>query len=465
MLRFFEALRQRFEVDLGQIDGRRSGLTNGMPGDGIIEYLVDLPQDVADVRRVGIQLDSDRRGQCRYARHALGALQHDRIRLHSAKERSHQPLMSEELATRGLRRDQRVDGVRHRGEPLHGPKRQLLHGGQVDTMACTERRRAGHGVPERSRQLRLVLERVRAAFAGAVDGECLLQRSENVRVVDDHAAVLPWEYSICARNRLHQRVIPHRLVEVHRGATRCIEASEPHGADEYQAQRIVGVFELLVQSGLRLVHAPAMRLDVETQTLHVLNLVLRRRYDDRHVGGRQHLQALLEARALSCPEVIPAERGMDECLLCLPVRLHLVVHPKRGGLVDRHHHRLPHEPAAQEVLHDVARNRVQAVVTRDQVILPPEHLLQLVLLIVIEIGVLDDAVDVVIQIRIDELQLRCAVLVEQRDRGTVFDRLLEVVDGDVVAEDFLGPLLAGNERCAREGQKHRLGQCRPHVER
>ena len=68
-------------------------------------------------------------------------------------------------------------------------------------------------------------------------------------------------------------------------------------------------------------------------------------------------------------------------------------------------------------------------------------------------GVLDQVVDVVVQVGIDQLQLRRAVLVEQRHRRAVLDRLLEVVDRDVVAEDLLGALLAGDQRRAGEGQE------------
>ena len=83
----------------------------------------------------------------------------------------------------------------------------------------------------------------------------------------------------------------------------------------------------------------------------------------------------------------------------------------------------------------------------------PSSLLQLRLLLGVEFGVLDQVVDVVVQVGVDELQLRRAVLVEQRHRGAVLDRLLEVVDRHVVAEDLLGALLAGDQRRAGEGQE------------
>ena len=66
---------------------------------------------------------------------------------------------------------------------------------------------------------------------------------------------------------------------------------------------------------------------------------------------------------------------------------------------------------------------------------------------------------------IDQLQLRRAVLVEERHRRAVLDRLLEVVDRDVVAEDLPGALLAGDQRRAGEGEEQRLGQRGAHVQR
>jgi hypothetical protein len=68
------------------------------------------------------------------------------------------------------------------------------------------------------------------------------------------------------------------------------------------------------------------------------------------------------------------------------VLLHLVVHPKRSGFVDRHHHCLANEAASQEVPHDVLRHRLKPVVAGDQVVLPPQHLFELLLLLGVEGG-------------------------------------------------------------------------------
>jgi hypothetical protein len=62
-------------------------------------------------------------------------------------------------------------------------------------------------------------------------------------------------------------------------------------------------------------------------------------------------------------------------------------------------------------------------------------------------------------------QLGRAVLVEERDRRAVLDRLLEVVDAHVVAEDLAGALLPRDEGRAREGDEERVRQRRAHVHR
>ena len=144
---------------------------------------------------------------------------------------------------------------------------------------------------------------------------------------------------------------------------------------------------------------------------------------------------------------------------------HLVVHLQRGGLVDGDHHRLADEAASEEMPHDVLGDRLQPVVAGEDVVLPAQLPFELRFLFGVEFRRLDEVVDVLVQVRVHELQLRRAVLVEERHGRAVLDRLLEVVDGDVIAEDLLRPLLAGDERRAGEGEEQRLGQRRAHVQR
>ncbi len=109
--------------------------------------------------------------------------------------------------------------------------------------------------------------------------------AEDADVVDDQPASLSGAYAVRARDRLHQRVVLHRLVEVDGRARRHVEAGDPHGADEDQAQRIVGVLELR-RPGPR---SSSARDAAGCRALACISvdLVLRLADDDRHVGARR----------------------------------------------------------------------------------------------------------------------------------------------------------------------------------
>ena len=81
--------------------------------------------------------------------------------------------------------------------------------------------------------------RHRLGVRGAVDRERLLEVPEHADVVDDQPVVLVGEHPVGAGDRLHQRVVAHRPVEVDRRHARRVEAGHPHRADEHQPQRIV----------------------------------------------------------------------------------------------------------------------------------------------------------------------------------------------------------------------------------
>src|SRR4051812_19307335 len=59
---------------------------------------------------------------------------------------------------------------------------------------------------------------------------------------------------------------------------------------------------------------------------------------------------------------------------------------------------------------------------------------------------------------IGELRLGDTVLVVERDRRAVLDRLAEIVDADVVAEDLPCLLLPGHERRAGKPDERRVRQ-------
>ena len=134
------------------------------------------------------------------------------------------------------------------------------------------------------------------------------------------------------------------------------------------------------------------------------------------------------------------------------------MHAQRGGFVDGHHHRLAHESATEKVPDDVLRHGLQAVVARQNLVLVAQFPFELRLLFSVEVRFFNDVVNVVVQIRIGELQLRRAILIEQRHRRAIGDGLLEVVNRDVVAKHLTGALFTGDQRRTSKGQEQRLGR-------
>ena len=73
------------------------------------------------------------------------------------------------------------------------------------------------------------------AAALRVGRERLLQLVGEAEVVDDQPAGLVLEHPVHARDRLHQPVPAHRLVDVHRVQARRVEAGQPHVAHDHDA--------------------------------------------------------------------------------------------------------------------------------------------------------------------------------------------------------------------------------------
>ena len=73
------------------------------------------------------------------------------------------------------------------------------------------------------------------------------------------------------------------------------------------------------------------------------------------------------------------------------------------------------------------------------------------------------ASQLVIEVGVVELHFGDAVFVVEGDGGAFFDGLLEVVDGDVVAEDLFGAFLPGDEGGAGEGDEGGVGEGAAHV--
>ena len=141
--------------------------------------------------------------------------------------------------------------------------------------------------------------------------------------------------------------------------------------------------------------------------------------------------------------------------LC-PEALDLLERADRRDLVDRHDEPLAGEAAAEEVLDDVLRDGVEAVVAGDQLVLLAERSGELAFLRLVEVGLLHDRHEVVAEGRVGDRDLRDAVLVVERDSRVIGGRRSEVVDRDVVPEHLAGALLARNQRRAGEPQEARV---------
>ena len=145
--------------------------------------------------------------------------------------------------------------------------------------------------------------------------------------------------------------------------------------------------------------------------------------------------------------------------------LHLVVHADGRGLVDADHHRLALKAPPGEMRHHVLGHRLQPVVAGDQVVLAGELPLQFLLLRLVQFRLFQQALHVLVEVFVDQLQFGDAVLVVERHRRAVGHRLLEIVDADVIAEDLPGLLLAHDQRRAGKGQESGVGQGRAHIQR
>ena len=111
-----------------------------------------------------------------------------------------------------------------------------------------------------------------------------------------------------------------------------------------------------------------------------------------------------------------------------PGLLDEVVHPHGGGLVEADVHRLAGEASADEVRDEIPGDRLQPLRAGEQRVLRAELAGQLALGVLVELGLLQQRVELVGEVLVDQLQLGDAVLVVERDRRAVLDGVAEVVD-------------------------------------
>ena len=254
--------------------------------------------------------------------------------------------------------------------------------------------------------LGLIERRLAGAARFRVRRERLLQLVGQAQVVHHQPAGLVLEHAVDARDGLHQPVPAHRLVHVHRVQARRVEAGEPHVAHDHDPERIGRIAEARSH-----VLAPRLVADVLLPVERV-----------RRRAGHHHLE-----RALLIVVAVPRRAQRDQ----------LAVQLDRDAAAHHHHHRLAvhrGEPVL-EVLHQVARDQLDAVLRTDHRLkLRPPALELLLALDLLALGRF-------LEFRVDlrpfgflQLQLRQAALVVDRHRRAVVHGALDVIDADVVAE-------------------------------
>jgi hypothetical protein len=117
------------------------------------------------------------------------------------------------------------------------------------------------------------------------------------------------------------------------------------------------------------------------------------------------------------------------------------------------------------VLHEVRRNAVEAFVSRDDLVVLAEQLVQQRLLVRVEVGLVDPRCHALVKVRLRHTKLLAAVLIDQLDGRAVLFRALEVVPRHVVAEDAPGELVLLEQGRAGETDERRVGQGHAHVAR
>ena len=196
-----------------------------------------------------------------------------------------------------------------------------------------------------------------------------------------------------------------------------------------------------------------MRHHVEAELPHLFDLILPGRHNQGHVHRLQPLDPVQQFLLLFEAQVVAPQRLLRPLSLCRPMLPHLVVHLQRRGLVNRHHHRFSLEAPSEKMSHHILGHSLQPVVACDDVVLPPEHLSQPVFLCFVERRVLDDIINILVERRIGELQFRRSILVKERHGRAILGRLLEIVNGNVIPEDFLRALFARDQWRAGKREK------------
>ena len=257
-------------------------------------------------------------------------------------------------------------------------------------------------------------------------------------------------------------MVTHRLIEVHGRTGRSVEPGHPHGAHEHQPERVHGVLEPGIE--VLVVHLPAVRSDVQAEFGHVGHLALGLGHHHGPFGSAHELDLGFQVWTLQrwCVHQL----GFELRQLVVPAFVDQVVHTHGGRLVDRHVHGFTGEATVHEVFDHVVGDRFEAFKTGDQVVLAAELAGHGLLLVGIQGCFVQQRFELGIEVLVGELQFGDPVLVVERNRCLVDDRVSEVVDRHVVAEHLPGEfLLVVDQRRAGEPEERGVRQRGAHVHR
>lgn len=310
----------------------------------------------------------------------------------------------------------------------------------------------------------LLLVDHRLVLAGAVGGvgvirKGLAHRLHDADVVDDEPVALALAHAVGAGYRLHEGMGLHRLVEIHGAKRLHVEAGEPHGAHEHDAQGICLVLELVVQ--LALDHLLSMRGDVQAPGVEAGDLVLLLAHHDRHLGFFHPGDLSPKLQRLLLVELgQPSLLGRDGLR---PILLDQVVHHHAGDLVHADEHCLSGFPYRAVMAHEVLGDCLQAWPGHEDVDVAAQIALELLGLVLVEVHLLQCVQQLVVDVGIVDLQQVASVLVVQGHGRSVLDRAFEVVDGQVPAEGPLRQVVVLQKRRSGEADSRRRGQDAVHV--
>ena len=201
----------------------------------------------------------------------------------------------------------------------------------------------------------------RSSRSRAVYRQSLLKISEDANVVNDQGILLIFPNPIRPCDGLHERVVLHRLVEIHRRAGRHIEACDPHRTDKHDSQWVVRFLELGLKVFLN--HAFSVLGDVQSPFLELFDLVLGGRDHNRHIGRLEEAEPFFQFRSVGRVRLGEFLLQLRQCRL--PILLNLVVHPHRRGFVDGYDHRFRQHASSHVMSHEVFRDLVDAFFSRD----------------------------------------------------------------------------------------------------